>query len=81
MLHLHLHLRLLQMHLHLHPRELVEQFQYLDPAKLVPYEKLTAETAMYWRVLAQYLRCTPAPVHLPHLRHPYTPINLACPNP
>merc|ERR1719234_544228 len=38
------------------PRELVEQFQYLDTDKLVPYEKLTPETAMYWRVLTKYLR-------------------------
>ena len=37
-------------------RDLVEQFQYLDERRLVPYDKLTAETAMYWRVLAQYLR-------------------------
>merc|ERR1719234_2885092 len=38
------------------PRELVEQFQYLDTDKLVPFEKLTPETAMYWRVLTKYLR-------------------------
>ena len=38
------------------PRELVEQFQYLDTDKLIPYEKLTPETAMYWRVLTKYLR-------------------------
>ena len=38
------------------PKELVEQFQYLDTDKLVPYEKLTPETAMYWRVLTKYLR-------------------------
>ena len=38
------------------PRELVEQFQYLDTDKLVPFDKLTPETAMYWRVLTKYLR-------------------------
>jgi condensin complex subunit 3 len=38
------------------PRDLVTQFQYLGPDRLVPHDKLTAETAMYWRVLAQYLR-------------------------
>ena len=29
--------------------------QYLDQNRLVPYDKLTAETAMYWRVLTQFL--------------------------
>jgi len=36
-------------------RELVNNFQYLDVDKLIPYEKLTPETAMYWRVLADFL--------------------------
>lgn len=36
-------------------RELVNNFQYLDVDKLIPYEKLTPETAMYWRVLAEFL--------------------------
>merc|ERR1719186_2038216 len=35
-------------------RELVNSFQYLDTDKLIPYEKLTPETAMYWRVLAEF---------------------------
>merc|ERR1719186_161406 len=35
-------------------RELVKSFQYLDTDKLIPYEKLTPETAMYWRVLAEF---------------------------
>ena len=29
--------------------------QILDQNRLVPYDKLTAETAMYWRVLTQFL--------------------------
>ena len=36
-------------------KELVNSFQYLDNDKLIPVDKLTAETAMYWRVLAEYL--------------------------
>ena len=36
-------------------KELVNSFQYLDNDKLIPFDKLTAETAMYWRVLAEYL--------------------------
>ena len=36
-------------------KELVNSFQYLDTNKLIPYEKLTAETAMYWRVLVDFL--------------------------
>jgi len=35
-------------------KELVNSFQYLDTDKLIPYEKLTPETAMYWRVLAEF---------------------------
>jgi len=35
-------------------RELVNSFQYLDTDKLIPYDKLTPETAMYWRVLAEF---------------------------
>ena len=33
----------------------MNSFQYLDTDKLIPVEKLTAETAMYWRVLAEFL--------------------------
>ena len=33
--------------------EMVNSFQYLDTDMLIPYEKLTPETAMYWRVLAE----------------------------
>jgi len=36
-------------------RELVANFQYLDSEKLIPYNKLSPETVMYWRVLAQFL--------------------------
>ena len=36
-------------------KELVNSFQYLDNDKLIPVDKLTAETAMYWRVLAENL--------------------------
>ena len=35
---------------------LVENFHHLNAERLVPYENLTAEIAIYWRVLAQYLR-------------------------
>ena len=35
-------------------RDLVNSFQYLDPDKLIPYEKLTPETAIYWRVLVEF---------------------------
>ena len=35
-------------------KELVASFQYQDTDKLIPYEKLTPETAMYWRVLAEF---------------------------
>jgi len=35
-------------------KELVNSFQYLDTDKLIPYDKLTPETAMYWRVLAEF---------------------------
>jgi len=35
-------------------KELVNSFQYLDTDRLIPYEKLTPETAMYWRVLAEF---------------------------
>ncbi|TRY70433.1 hypothetical protein TCAL_09294 [Tigriopus californicus] len=36
-------------------RELVENFSYIDDKKLIPYDKLTAETAIYWRNLASFL--------------------------
>ena len=36
-------------------KDLVSSFQYMDNDKLIPVDKLTAETAMYWRVLAEYL--------------------------
>ncbi len=36
-------------------RELTEGFSYVDANRLVPYEKLTAETACYWRHLAAFL--------------------------
>jgi len=36
-------------------RDLVTNFQYLDQDRLIPADKLTPETAMYWRVLAEYL--------------------------
>ena len=42
-------------------KELVHTFQYLDTDKLIPFEKLTAETAMYWRVLAEFLAEQTAP--------------------
>ena len=34
--------------------DLVANFQYLDQDRLIPYDKLTAETAMYWRCLAKF---------------------------
>jgi len=36
-------------------KELVNSFQYLNSNKLIPFENLSAESAMYWRVLAEYL--------------------------
>ena len=37
-------------------KELVDNFCYLDPAsKLVPVEKLTPETAVYWRNLTRFM--------------------------
>ena len=36
-------------------RELINSFQYLDGDRLIPLDKLTPETAMYWRVLAEFL--------------------------
>lgn len=36
-------------------QELIANFQYVDVNKLIPKEKLTPETALYWRVLIQYL--------------------------
>merc|ERR1719228_334874 len=42
-------------------RELVNSFQYLDTDKLIPYEKLTPETAMYWRVLAEFFNSQNGP--------------------
>ena len=42
-------------------KELVTSFQYMDNDKLIPFDKLTAETAMYWRVLAEYLAEQTAP--------------------
>ena len=36
--------------------ELVNAFQFLDPVtKLIPHQKLSPETATYWRNLATYL--------------------------
>jgi len=42
-------------------KELISSFQYLDNEKLIPFDKLTAETAMYWRVLAEFLAEQTAP--------------------
>ena len=42
-------------------RELINSFQYLDVDKLIPLDKLTPETAMYWRVLAEFLEEQNAP--------------------
>jgi len=42
-------------------KELVNSFQYLDTDKLIPYEKLTPETAMYWRVLAEFFNSQNGP--------------------
>ena len=36
-------------------KELVNSFEYLDANKLIPFENLSAESAMYWRVLAEFL--------------------------
>ncbi len=36
-------------------RELTDGFSYVDANKLVPYPKLTAETACYWRHLTAFL--------------------------
>ena len=36
-------------------KELVDNFQFVDENKLVPYNKLTAETALYWKELANFL--------------------------
>eukprot|EP00095_Tigriopus_kingsejongensis_P007924 maker-scaffold1210_size55525-snap-gene-0.21 protein:Tk07924 transcript:maker-scaffold1210_size55525-snap-gene-0.21-mRNA-1 annotation:"condensin complex subunit 3-like" len=36
-------------------RELLENFKYVDGQKLIPYDKLTAETAVYWKNLATFL--------------------------
>ena len=35
--------------------ELVENFAYTDDSKLVPYDKLTPEVALYWKTLAKFL--------------------------
>ena len=42
-------------------KDLINSFQYLDVDKLIPLDKLTPETAMYWRVLAEYLEEQKAP--------------------
>jgi condensin complex subunit 3 len=36
-------------------KELVQNFQYVDENRLVPYDKLTAETAIYWKCLTKFL--------------------------
>ena len=35
-------------------KELVNSFQYLDTDKLIPYEKPTPETVMYWRFIVEF---------------------------
>ena len=36
-------------------QEICESFKYLDENKLIPYEKLTEETAIYWRSVVIFL--------------------------
>ncbi len=36
-------------------KELVDNFKFLDENKLIPFEKLTVETAVYWRNLTSFL--------------------------
>ena len=36
-------------------RELTENFNYIDNNKLIPFEKLTPETAVYWKNVTKYL--------------------------
>jgi len=37
------------------PHQLVTDFQYLNEEKTIPFDKLTAETALYWRCLVKFI--------------------------
>ena len=36
-------------------KELIQNFQYIDENRLVPYDKLTPETVVYWKALTKFL--------------------------
>ena len=36
-------------------KELVQNFRYVDENRLVPFDKLTPETVVYWKALTQFL--------------------------
>nr|XP_020665498.1 condensin complex subunit 3 [Pogona vitticeps]XP_020665499.1 condensin complex subunit 3 [Pogona vitticeps] len=38
------------------PNDLIKHFSDLDDRKLIPIEKLTAENALFWRALSEYLK-------------------------
>ncbi|KAJ8316952.1 hypothetical protein KUTeg_004856 [Tegillarca granosa] len=48
------------------PEELVEKFDLLDESIMIPLEKLTSESSMYWQTVCKYIHSlgTEAEVHL-----------------